>query len=121
MDFLLVMTYTALCVAIFKIFRIPLNKWTVPTAFLGGVVIIGALIFTMNYNHPFSEITRTYFVTTPIVAPVRGLRPLRAARLPTLKVPKPTSETLLFFFSVCFTPPIMASRARVAAALEISA
>lgn len=73
MDLLLVLTYTALCVAIFKIFRIPLNKWSVPTAVLGGVVIIGALIFTMNYNHPFSEITRTYFVTTPIVAPVKGI------------------------------------------------
>ena len=28
-----------------------------------------------------------------IAAPVRGLRPVRAARLPTAKVPKPTSET----------------------------
>src|SRR5439155_2094228 len=56
-----------------------------------------------------------------IVAPVRGLRPARAARLLTLKVPKPTSDTLLFFFSVIFTPPITASSARVAAALEISA
>src|SRR5512139_1756179 len=56
-----------------------------------------------------------------MVAPVRGLRPERAARLLTLKVPKPTSETLLFFLSVDFTPPIRASSARVAAALEMSA
>jgi len=28
MDLLLILTYTAICVAIFKIFRIPLNKWT---------------------------------------------------------------------------------------------
>src|SRR5688572_844945 len=56
-----------------------------------------------------------------MVAPVRGLRPERAARLLTLKVPKPTSETLLFFLSVDFTPPIRASRARVAAALDMSA
>lgn len=46
MDLLLILTYTAICIAIFKIFRIPLNKWTVPTAVLGGVVLIGALIFT---------------------------------------------------------------------------
>lgn len=32
MDLLLILTYTALCIAIFKIFKIPLNKWTVPTA-----------------------------------------------------------------------------------------
>ena len=44
MDFLLIATYTAICVAIFKIFRIPLNKWTVPTAVLGGVVLIGTLM-----------------------------------------------------------------------------
>jgi len=67
MDLLLILTYTAICVAIFKIFKLPLNKWTVPTAVLGGVVLIGALIFLMNYNHPYSEIGREYYVTTPIV------------------------------------------------------
>ncbi|MDD0843945.1 HlyD family secretion protein [Pseudomonas sp. Gutcm_11s] len=73
MDLLLILTYTAICVAIFKIFKIPLNKWTVPTAVLGGVVIIGALIFTMNYNHPYSEVSRSYFVSTPIVPAVSGM------------------------------------------------
>jgi multidrug resistance efflux pump len=72
MDLLLILTYTAICVAIFKIFRIPLNKWTVPTAVLGGIVIIGALIFLMNYNHPYSEVSRSYFVSTPIVPAVSG-------------------------------------------------
>ncbi|MFC1680289.1 HlyD family secretion protein [Pseudomonadota bacterium] len=72
MELLLVATYTAICVAIFKIFRIPLNKWTVPTAFLGGVVMIGALLLVMNYNHPYSETTRDYFGTTPIIPQVRG-------------------------------------------------
>ena len=52
MDLLLILTYTALCIAVFKIFNIPLNKWTVPTAGLGGVVLIGTLILLMNYNHP---------------------------------------------------------------------
>ncbi|AOE85349.1 HlyD family secretion protein [Pseudomonas sp. TCU-HL1] len=72
MDLLLILTYAAFCVAIFKIFRIPLNKWSVPTAVLGGVVLIGALIFTMNYNHPYSEVARTYFVSVPIVPEVSG-------------------------------------------------
>ncbi|WP_100638524.1 HlyD family secretion protein [Marinobacter salexigens] len=72
MDLLLILTYTALCIAIFKIFRIPLNKWSVPTAVLGGVILIGGLIFSMNYNHPFSEMSRDYFVTTPIVPTVSG-------------------------------------------------
>lgn len=72
MDLLLILTYTALCVAIFKIFKIPLNKWTVPTAVLGGVVLIGALLLLMNYNHPFTPVARQVFVTTPIVPSVRG-------------------------------------------------
>jgi multidrug resistance efflux pump len=72
MDLLLILTYTAICIVIFKVFKIPLNKWTVPTAVLGGIVLIGALILTMNYNHPYSEMSRQYFVTTPIVPNVTG-------------------------------------------------
>ncbi|QTT89358.1 HlyD family secretion protein [Pseudomonas chlororaphis] len=72
MDLLLILTYSAICVAIFKIFRIPLNKWTVPTAVLGGVVLIGALIFLMNYNHPYSEVARSYFVSVPVIPVVTG-------------------------------------------------
>ena len=72
MDLLLILTYVAICVVVFKVFHIPLNKWTVPTAFLGGVVLIGALLLIMNYNHPFSEAVRHYYATTPIIAEVRG-------------------------------------------------
>ncbi|KQN50270.1 hemolysin D [Pseudomonas sp. Leaf48] len=72
MDLLLVLTYTAICVAIFKIFRIPLNKWTVPTAVLGGILIVGAMIFVMNYNHPYSEVARSYFVSVPVIPVVTG-------------------------------------------------
>ena len=72
MDLLLVLTYAALCIAIFKIFKIPLNKWTVPTAVLGGVVLVGTLILLMNYNHPFSQSGNQVFSTTPVVSGVRG-------------------------------------------------
>ncbi|KJY84523.1 membrane protein [Vibrio galatheae] len=72
MDLLLIMTYAALCITIFKVFKIPLNKWTVPTAVLGGVVLIGTLILLMNYNHPFTQIGNQVYSTTPIVSGVRG-------------------------------------------------
>ncbi|CAH1530401.1 putative membrane fusion protein [Vibrio rotiferianus] len=72
MDLLLVLTYAALCIAIFKVFNIPLNKWTVPTAVLGGVVLVGTLILLMNYNHPFTQIGNQVFSTTPVVSGVRG-------------------------------------------------
>lgn len=73
MDLLLILTYTALCVVAFKAFKIPLNKWTVPTAALGGVVLIGTLVLVMNYNHPYSNIAREFYVTTPIVPGVGGI------------------------------------------------
>jgi multidrug resistance efflux pump len=72
MDLLLILTYAAICVVVFKVFKIPLNKWSVPTAVLGGLVLIGSLILLMNYNHPYSDVTRQYYVTTPILPEVRG-------------------------------------------------
>ena len=73
MDLLLILTYSAICIAIFKIFRIPLNKWTVPTAALGGIVLVGTLVFLMNYNHPHSYSAVRAFVSTPIIPNVKGL------------------------------------------------
>ena len=73
MDLLLILTYTAVCIAIFKIFKIPLTKWTVPTAILGGIFIVGALILLMNYNHPYTPFGKQIFVTTPINPLVRGV------------------------------------------------
>jgi len=72
MDLLLILSYSALCLVIFKVFKIPLNKWTVPTAVLGGIALIGTLVMVMNYNHPYSDSSREYFVTTPIIPAVRG-------------------------------------------------
>ncbi|MGB9096393.1 HlyD family secretion protein [Erwinia sp.] len=72
METLLLLTYAALSVAIFKVFRIPLNKWTVPTAVLGGAVFIALIVLVMNYNYPFSEIGKEAYRTVPIVTQVRG-------------------------------------------------
>jgi hypothetical protein len=38
MELLLILTYTAICVAIFKIFRIPVNKWTLLSSSKATVV-----------------------------------------------------------------------------------
>jgi multidrug resistance efflux pump len=72
MELLLILTYAAICVAIFKIFRIPVNKWTLPTAALGGIFLIGFILLVMNYNHPFTDNARVYFATTPIMPDVKG-------------------------------------------------
>jgi multidrug resistance efflux pump len=69
---LLLLGYAAICVVIFKLLRVPLNQWTVTTAGLSGVVVVGGLLVAMNYNHPFSTEGRLYFYTTPIVPQVKG-------------------------------------------------
>ena len=72
MELLLILTYSAICVAVFKIFRIPVNKWTLPTAALGGIILITGILLVMNYNHPFTKSARIYFTTTPIMPAVKG-------------------------------------------------
>jgi multidrug resistance efflux pump len=73
MDFLLIATYAAICIGIFKAFKIPVNGITLLTAVLGGVFLIGFLLLGMNYNHPFSSNGRFYYTTTPINPLVPGL------------------------------------------------
>lgn len=72
MDLLIILSYVALAYGVFKIFRIPVNKWTVPTAVLGGVFIVGALILTMNYNHPYTDRAQKIALSIPIVPQVSG-------------------------------------------------
>jgi multidrug resistance efflux pump len=72
MEILLTLIYVALCFAIFKLFRIPVNQWTLATAALGGIFGLSLLFITMAYNHPFSTNTRIYFTVTPILPGVRG-------------------------------------------------
>lgn len=72
MELLLILTYTALCYAIFKIFRIPVNQWSLATAALGGIIGIALLLLFMNYNHPYTANARIYFSVTPIIPGVRG-------------------------------------------------
>ncbi|MFA0232750.1 biotin/lipoyl-binding protein, partial [Vibrio sp. 10N.261.45.A7] len=72
MDMLIILTYTSLCIIVFKLFKIPLNKWTVPTAVLGGVAVLSAIMIAMNFNHPYAKFSKEYFVTVPIIPEVAG-------------------------------------------------
>lgn len=73
MDLLIILTYAAFAYGCFKLFRIPVNKWTVPTAVLGGIVIISALVLTMNYNHPYTYQAQKAVISVPIVPQVSGM------------------------------------------------
>lgn len=73
MDLLIILTYAAFAYGAFKLFKIPVNGFTLLTAALGGIAILAALVLGMNYNHPFSSQARFYFHTTPIVPAVSGV------------------------------------------------
>ncbi len=72
MELLLTLIYVALCYVVFKLFRIPVNQWSLSTAALGGIIGIVLLLLTMNYNHPFTTNARIYFAVTPVLPGVRG-------------------------------------------------
>jgi multidrug resistance efflux pump len=71
-ELLLLAVYAAICIGVFKLLKVPANPWTVTTAALGGVFMIGALVVVMDYNHPATTNARIYFYTTPIVSQIRG-------------------------------------------------
>lgn len=72
MELLLLLIYTSFAIGIFKLFKIPVNGFSLLTAALGGVGMIVLLVLAMNYNHPFSAQGRSYFTTTPITPSVSG-------------------------------------------------
>jgi multidrug resistance efflux pump len=72
MELLLVLIYVSFCYVIFKIFRIPVNQWSLATAALGGIFGISFLLLIMNYNHPFTSNARIYFTVTPVLPGVKG-------------------------------------------------
>src|SRR6476619_7113611 len=72
MELLLILIYVSICYAVFKIFRIPVNQWSLATATLGGIIGIALLLLIMNYNHPFTTNARIYFSVTPVLPTVKG-------------------------------------------------
>lgn len=72
MDILIELTYAAIVFACFRIFKVPVTKWTVTTAVVGGVFVVGGIFLCMAYYHPYTPEARIYFQTTPIVPQVRG-------------------------------------------------
>ena len=72
MELLLILIYVSICYVIFKLFRIPVNQWSLATATLGGIVGIALILLIMNYNHPFTKNARIYFAVTPILPSVKG-------------------------------------------------
>jgi len=64
MELLILSTCSATLIALFTLLRIPLNRWTVPSASIGGIMLVFALIQVLNYYHPYSGTSRQYDSTT---------------------------------------------------------
>ena len=66
MELFIISGYAAICIALFTVFGIPLNKWTVPTTSIGGIILTFALIQLLNYYHPYSDMSQQYLTVTPV-------------------------------------------------------
>jgi len=118
MDLLLILIYVAFAYAIFRLFKIPVNGFTLLTAALGGVALIGALILGMNYNHPFTSQARFYFTTTPIIPGVSGL----VTEVPvTPNVPLKAGDVLFRIDPVPYANAVKAKEALLADAHQATA
>ena len=77
-----------------------------------------SLLTTHTYNLADNSLPAlkraTFLAFILMVAPVCGLRPVRALRLVTEKVPKPTNVTLFPDLSALVTAPVKASSAALA-------
>jgi hypothetical protein len=102
MALLLLLAYGAVCVVIFKILHVKVSKWSITSAGIGGIMIVGGLLLAMNYNHPFTTDARLYFYTTPIVPEVKGrvvdvpVKPnvaLKQATSSSRSIPGPTNTS----------------------------
>lgn len=69
---ILTLLYIALCVVVFKLIKLSINRWTVSSFALLGAFLIGGVMVLINYNHPQSTQAAAYYVTTPIVPKVSG-------------------------------------------------
>lgn len=117
MDLLLILTYAGVAIAVFKIFRIPVNAFTLLTAALGGVALIGALLLGMNYNHPFSNQGRFYFATTPILPGVGG----RVVEVPVQpNTPVKAGDILFRIEPDQYANAVKAKQAELADALQVA-
>ena len=77
---LMTIIYVAILWVVFKVFKVPINKWTATTSILIGFFGIGFVVIVQNYYHPYSKEARMYFYTTPIYSRVQG----RVVEVPVL-------------------------------------
>jgi hypothetical protein len=66
MELMIVLAYAAICIAVFSLLRLPLNRVTVPVASIGGLLLSFGLVQMLNHYHPYTDDSRQYLVATPV-------------------------------------------------------
>lgn len=66
MELMIVLAYAAICIAVFSLLRLPLNRVTVPVTSIGGLVLSFGLVQMLNHYHPYTDDSRQYLVATPV-------------------------------------------------------
>ena len=66
MELFIIFGYVATGIALFTAFRIPLNKWTVPSASIGGIVLTFVLTQLLNFYHPYSGKSQQHLTQAPM-------------------------------------------------------
>jgi len=72
MDMLMMLTYAAFAIIAFKVFHVPVTKWTVTTTALGGVFLMAWIYISMAFFHPYTPHAQSYFMTVPISVENKG-------------------------------------------------
>jgi hypothetical protein len=78
MELFIILGYVAVCIAIFTLLRIPLNRRTVPTASIGGILLVFAFIQVLNFYHPYSDTSRQAAVPIPHGVDTEAAQPTMA-------------------------------------------
>lgn len=66
MELFVISGYAAVCILLFTLLRIPLNRFTVPSAAISGFVFSFALIQLLNFYHPYSGTSRQHLSVEPM-------------------------------------------------------
>jgi hypothetical protein len=72
MELMIVLAYASICIAVFALLQIPLNRITVPVATIGGLALSFGLVQLLNHYHPYTDSSRQYLVATPAAPAADG-------------------------------------------------
>jgi hypothetical protein len=72
MEILILLAYVSVCIAVFAMIGIPLNRISAPIASVGGLLLVFALVQVLNFYHPYTDTSGQYMVAKKIPYSAEG-------------------------------------------------